>query len=72
MRATKSHVFIGHRIVEREHRHSVPHLLELAGGGGADPARQRIGRAQIGEFSSIAVLRLRSASYSASLTRRMC
>ena len=42
-------ILLGKRIVERQHRHRVAHLLEAAGGRRADFQRQRLQRPQVGE-----------------------
>jgi hypothetical protein len=43
------HVLLGKRVVEREHRHRVPHLGEPASRRDADFQREAVERAQIGK-----------------------
>ncbi len=61
-------VFFGKRIVERQHRHRVPHLGEPRGWRCADAPRQAFRRAQLREARLDRVVALPQASYSASET----
>ena len=63
------HVFFGERVVERQHRHRVADFLEAPGRRRADLLRRRVRTVtNSGKRASMALKRLRSSSYSASLT----